>query len=127
MNGPIRVDHKQRSLAHPVAVAIYAILACYSSLGLEVRQERKVELPIPGESRMAPCAVHRDADELSAQILELGKNFVIERHLVATDRAPVSRIKCEHHRLSKEFAQSQPLVRRAPEGEVRGCGARGQR
>jgi hypothetical protein len=32
---------------------------------------------------MAPCAVHRDTDELSAQILELGKNFVIERHLVA--------------------------------------------
>lgn len=32
MNGPIRVDHKQRSLAHPVAVAIYAILAC--SLGV---------------------------------------------------------------------------------------------
>ncbi len=69
----------------------------------------------------------RDTNELSTQVLELGKNFVIQRHLVATDRAPISRIKCEHHRLPKHFAQSQPLVRRAPKSEVRCCGPRGQR
>ena len=70
------------------------------------------------ESRVAPRAVNRDAEEFSAQLLKLRKDFVVERHLVATDRAPVSRVKRAHHRLPAEVAQANELVRRAPQSEI---------
>ena len=69
---------------------------------------------------MAPWPINGDAEKLRAEFLKLRKHFVVERHLVPADRAPVRGIKSEHDRPSAEFTQPDDLIRRAFEGEIRG-------
>ena len=127
MNDPLRVDHEQRSLAHPVVFAVHAVSAGHRALWMAVGEQREMQLAVPGKGGVAPRAVNRDAEELSPQFLELRKDFVVERHLVPTNRAPVSRVKREHHRLAAEVAQADELVRCAPQSEIGSHGAGRQR
>ena len=85
---------------------------------MEVRQQWKMQVAILGEGLVTPRAVYRNAQELSAMFAELGKDFVVEHHLVAADRTPVRRIESEDDRPSLQIAKGKPLVRRDPQLEV---------
>jgi hypothetical protein len=54
-------------------------------------------------------------------LLEFRENFVVESHLVAADRAPVSRIKGEDDGLSAQFAQGELLIGSDGKAELRSC------
>ena len=86
-----------------------------------------MQLAILAERRMAPRPVDRNAEELSAEILKFRKHLIVKRHLITADRAPVSRIKCEHNRLPAKLAQPGGLVWCAVEAELRSRGSRSQR
>ena len=104
---PSVVDDEQRPLAHPL-VAVDAVRARDVALRLEVGEQREVQLAALRERHVAPGAVDGDADELRAEPLELGQDLVVERHLVAADRAPVGRIERE----------DQPLAAKSPSRTV---------
>src|SRR5947209_2538168 len=48
----------------------------------------------------------------SAMLAKFGKDFVVERHLIAANRAPIRRIKREDDRLFRQIRQRQHLVGR---------------
>ena len=75
-----------------------------------IGQKRKVQFILPGVSRVTPRAIDRDAQDFGLKLLKLIQHFVIESDLIAADRAPVGRVKCEHHRASPELAQRYRLV-----------------
>src|SRR5207302_1979416 len=55
-------------------------------------------------------------------LVELGKNLIVERHLIAANRAPVRWIEGEDHRPAAQVRQRQPLIRGDAQLEVRsGC------
>jgi hypothetical protein len=83
-----------------------------------IGQKRKVQSILPGVSRVTPRAIDRCAQHFSSKRLKLIQDFVMERHLIAANRAPVRRVKCEHHRASPELAQRYRLVWCASQGEV---------
>jgi hypothetical protein len=58
-----------------------------------------------GKCGMTPCAVDRDAKNLSFILLKLGKNLVVQRHLVAAHWAPVGGIKRQHDRLATQIVK----------------------
>src|SRR5262245_10827636 len=68
---------------------------------------------------MTPCPVYGNSEKIRAVPLKLGKNFVVQRHLIATDGAPIRRIKSKNHRPPTEFAEGQFLIRRGVEREIR--------
>lgn len=65
-----------------------------------------MQVAIPGKRCVAPHAVNRDTGKCSTQVVELWQNFVEDGQLVATNRAPVSRVKCEHHGLAAKLMQA---------------------
>src|SRR5207302_11519162 len=98
-------DHEQRPLAEAVGLAVGAIAARYRALGLEVRKQGEPKPAVTGECRVAPYAVHGDAEELGVIALELWQHLVIERHLVAAHGAPVGGIECQDHGPAAEIRQ----------------------
>jgi hypothetical protein len=93
---------------------------------MEISQQRKMQMAVLGISLMAPGTIHRNAEELGAVFAELGEDFIVKRELIATDRAPIGRVEGKDYRLTREVAERQVLIRRDPEGEVRGGGSGGQ-
>src|SRR5262245_19752537 len=120
MNNTFGVDHEQRPFTGAIVRAIDAIKARHFSFGLEIGQERKMQLAIAGELIMTPDSVNRNAYDLRAKLLELGKHFIVKSHLIPAYRAPIGWIKNEYHGLSPELAQSNSLIRGAFQREFRG-------
>src|SRR5579862_3858896 len=122
----LRINHEEGASGGPGFGGINAIGLGDSSLGLEVRKQRKSELSILFEREMAPDPIHGNAQELASEALELGQDFIVERHLVATDGAPVGRVEGKDHGASQEFAQGHFLIGGTMKAEF-GCAfARGQ-
>src|SRR4029079_10529305 len=85
----VAVDDEEGALGNTFLVAVGAIALRYLALGMEICKQREMQAAGPGEGLMAPGAVHRDAEQLRAVLVELGQNLVVERHLIAADRAPI--------------------------------------
>ena len=128
MNNSIGIDNKERPFRSPVIWPVHTVKPRHLSLGFEIRQERKMQLPVAAERGMALRAVNRDAKKLRAEFLKLRKHLVVESHLVAADWTPVSGIKGEHDWSSPKLIQFYGLIRRALKSEVwgrRSCRQRG--
>ena len=67
------VDDEQRSFANAVGFPIDPIHLGDGSLGLEIRQQRKMQVPVFGKSLVAPYAIHRNPQELGFVFLKLGR------------------------------------------------------
>jgi hypothetical protein len=52
---------------------------------------------------MAPHAVDQDTQQLGLVLMELRKNLVVQRHLIATNRAPVGRIERQYYGLPRRL------------------------
>src|SRR3981081_352006 len=85
-----------------------------------------MQVAVLGEGLVAPRAVHRNSQQLSAMFAELGNDFIVKRHLVAADRAPVRRIERKDDRPSLQIAEREPLIGRDPQLEIWGGCAGGQ-
>jgi len=59
-------------------------------LGLKIGQQREVKVAILCEGQVRPDAIHRYPNQFRAITLELWQQFLVQRQLVATDRAPIS-------------------------------------
>ena len=114
----VAVDHEQRALGEAVLLAIHAVAPRHVALGLEVGEQRKLELAASRERAMAPRAVDRDAEQLGVVFRELVRHLVVERHLIAADRAPVGGIEREHDRPAAKIRELDRLVGRGMELEI---------
>jgi hypothetical protein len=101
MDRAVAADHEQRALRSAIGFAIDAIGTCHVAFGLEVGQQRKVQLLLVRECHVTPYAVHRDPQQHGA----MGRNLVTRRieqaHFIATDRTPVRRIKARDDRAAR--------------------------
>ena len=61
--------------------------------GLEIGEQWEMALALLGECLVAPGAIDGDAQQLCAVFLEYRTDLVVERYLIAEDRAPVRRIE----------------------------------
>ena len=77
-----------------------------------------MKLAVVRKRGVAPCAIHRDSHQFRAEVMKVFEDFVVESHLIAADRTPISWVKREHDRLTAEFAQRKPLIRCASQGEI---------
>ena len=68
---------------------------------------------------MTPGAVDGDAEQLGVVLLELRQDLVVERHLVAADRAPVGRIERQHDGPAAEVRERDRLIRSGVQLEIR--------
>ena len=89
--------------------------ACDRAFGLKVRQHGKAQLAGLLEGEMTPDAVHRDAEHFGMGALKLWRELLVERHLIAAHRAPISSLKRGDRQPSPEVAQGDTLVRRSPQ------------
>src|SRR4029078_7298372 len=79
---------------------------------------RNARLATVGERDGAPGAINGDPQQLRTEAAELVEQFVVERHLVAADRAPVSGVEGEDYRSSPKVTQGDELIRRRMKREV---------
>src|SRR6266849_5841865 len=75
-------------------------------------------MPIPRERGVTPDTVDRDPENLGAIFAKLRKNLVVESHLIAAHRTPVSRIEHENDRAPTELAQAEYLVGGGMQSEI---------
>jgi len=106
----IFIDDKQGSFANAVLFPIRSVGPGDSAFGLEVSKQREAEFPVLGKSLVTPDTVDRDSQELGVKFLEFRKDFVVQSHLVATDGAPVRRIKGQNDRLAPQLAEGEFLI-----------------
>src|SRR5258708_25851693 len=92
---PLVVQDEQRALRGAVGTAVDSIAARDRPFGLEIRQQRELQLAVADEGEVTPDAIHRDAQQLGTKAPKLWQHFVIERHLVAADWAPVRGVEGE--------------------------------
>src|ERR1700736_635754 len=78
-------------------------------------------MPVPGERGVTPDTVDRDPENLGAVFAKLRENLVVERHLIAAHRTPVSRIKNKDDRASSQLTQTEHLIGCGVEREVGGA------
>ena len=83
-----------------------------------IGQKRKVQFILPGVSRVTPRAIGRCARHFSSKRLKLIQDFVIERHLITTDRTPICRIERQNDGASGEIGQRNCLIGGGVEAEV---------
>src|SRR5882757_7459660 len=116
-NDPLSIEHKQRAFADPFICAIGAVFPRHFALGFKIGEQRKVQPAVAGKGSMAPDAVDRDTQQLSLVLPELRKNLVVQRHLIATNRAPVGRIERQYYGPSSEAREREVLIRGDPQRE----------
>src|SRR5579863_4601468 len=92
-NDSVLIDDEESALGDAIVRAIDAILLRDGALGLKIGKQGKVQMAGLGERRMAPRSIHRHAQHLGPELVELGQNLIVESHLVAAHRAAVSGIK----------------------------------
>ena len=102
---PVRVDDEKGSFTEAVFGPVDPVKARNLAFGLEVRQEGKSQFPIVCERDVAPGAVDRNAQQFGVETVKLGKELVVERSLIATDRAPVGRVKHQYHGAAAKLVQ----------------------
>src|SRR5258707_5782403 len=110
MNDALSVDHIQRPFRSAVAWAIRAIKLRHFPFGLEIGEEREMQLAIAGKGGVAPRSINRNAHNLCAQFLKLREHLVIKAHLISADGTPVGWIKNQDDWLPPKLAQSHDLI-----------------
>jgi hypothetical protein len=79
---------------------------------MKIRQKREVNVIVLCVSLMTPRPIHRNTEDLGAIFLKLRADLVVERDLVAANRAPIGRVEGEYHPATSQFAERQILIRR---------------
>src|SRR6185503_4341608 len=77
------------------------------------------EVSLAREGCVAPDSVHGDPNQRCAMAAKLGKELVVERQLVTAHRAPIGRIKDEYYRPAAELDQTERLIGRDVQPELR--------
>ena len=81
-----------------------------------------MQVAVVGEGEVAPDAVDRDAQQLGVELLELRQELVVERQLVAADRAPVGGVEDEDHGLRRGTSESETFWSGSSESVKSGAG-----
>src|SRR5215470_10777832 len=67
-NHPVAVDDEEGAFANALVLAIGPVAARDRAFGMEVGEQRKVQVPVLGESLVRPDAVDRNSHELCAEL-----------------------------------------------------------
>src|ERR1700730_6388286 len=118
------VDHEERALAGSVLGGIDPVGARDGPLWLEIGEKWKAELPVFREGDVAPGTIDGYAEKLGPEALELGQHLLVERHLVAADRAPVGRVEGENDGPPPEVLEADRLIGGRVQREIRSLRAR---
>src|SRR4030081_1406563 len=118
-NRALSVEHEQRTFADAFACTIGAVFPCDLALGLEIGEQGKMQVAVTRKGGVAPYPVYRNAQQFRAVLVKFRKNFVVKRHLVATDRASVGGIKRQDDRLSPKIRERKVLIRGNAQREIR--------
>jgi len=118
MDYPARVNHKERPLGHTTALIVGAVQAGHMSFRLEVCQEWIAQAQATSERRVTPDTVDGDAYQLCLMPVEQFACVVVQGSLIATDRAPVSRVEEQDHRTAAQVAQAQRITGSAWQLEI---------
>jgi hypothetical protein len=113
----VAVDHEQGALAGAVLLAVDAVGLRDLALGLEVGEQREVEVAVLREREVRPDAVDRDPQQLRAVALELRQQLLVGASW-SEQTGPVLRIEDEMSAGHAAVGERRLLVEVA-EGEVR--------
>jgi hypothetical protein len=69
-----------------------------------------MEVTVKGKGRVAPHPVDRNVQQFRVAPAKLREDFVVKRHLIATDRAPVGRIERQDYWLTRQIRQRRVLI-----------------
>src|SRR5437016_6569792 len=86
-----------------------------------------MQFAFPGKRRVTPNSIHGNTHEFGSKLLEFWQNFIIQSHLIATDRTPICREKRQDEWLTAKICEAHGLVRSAFEAEIRSPDASTQR
>ena len=106
------IDHEQCSLAETIALAIGAIALGDFTFGLKIGKQWKMKVEMLGKSIVTPDTINGNPKDLRPIFFKFREGFIIERHLISADWAPVGGIKGNDHGLASEIAEREPLIRR---------------
>src|SRR6476620_9347308 len=85
-----------------------------------------MQIASAGTRRVAPDAVHRDADNLRAVLTKPGKYLLVKRPLITAHRTPVSGIEHEDNGAAAEIAETKERIGGGMQREIRRLHARGE-
>ena len=119
------IDNKKGPLGDATVGIVCAVLTRDGALGFEVGRQGDIEIAMLTICGVAVWAVNGNADEAGIEPLKFGKDFVIERELIAADGAPIGRIKSQDDGLTVEIGEAQEFSRLVGEDEIRSDGAGG--
>src|SRR5205807_6958218 len=123
----LRIDHEERPRRFAVAFGEDAVCPGDGPFGVEVGEERKVQVAILRKRQMTPDSVDGDSEEFRFEFPELRHQLRIQSQLVAADGAPIRGIETKHDGPAEKIPERDMLIRRRFEGEVWGLGAGLQR
>ena len=81
------------------------------ALGREIGEQRKMEVTVTGKGRVAPHPVDRNVQQFRVALAKHREDFVVKRHLIATDQAPVGRIERQDYWLTRQIRQRKGFDR----------------
>src|ERR1700733_12294340 len=87
--------------------------------GKKMGEGGEVKFPCAEKGCVAPHPVNRDSQEFRVVVVKLRQKLVVERDLITAYRAPVCRVEGDDDVLSLEIRQSQVLIGRYPQREIR--------
>src|SRR5205807_4543286 len=123
----LRIDHEERPRRFAVAFGEDAVCPGDGPFGVEIGEERKVQVAILRKRQMTPDSVDGDSEEFGFEFPELRHHLRIQSQLVAADGTPIRGIETEHHGPAEKIPERDMLIRGRLEGEVWRLGAGLQR
>ena len=69
-----------------------------------------MQMAIARKGCVAPYPVDRNTQQFRAVSVKLRENLVVERHLIATDRAPVGGIERQDYGLTPQIREREVLI-----------------
>jgi len=112
------VDY-QRSLGEAILGAVGAVRASHFALRLEVCEEGEAQLPAGSEGGVTPDPIDGHPQHLRPEGRKFTEDFIVECHLVATNRAPVGGVEGQDGRPPAQFSQRDASVRSTRQREIR--------
>src|SRR2546426_8443869 len=94
---PLRINDEERPRRFAVALGEDPVGPGYRPFGVEVGEEREVQVAILRKRQMTPDSVDGDSQKFCVELPELRHELRIESQLVAADGAPIRRIEAKNH------------------------------
>ena len=104
------MTNSARSEIPSCVLSIGTVKARHRALRLEISEQRELKTTGFPERAVAPHTVDGNAKQLCAVFVELPMHFVVDRHLIPADGAPVGWVERQHDWPAAEVGEPDHLV-----------------